>query len=152
MRRAALISLVAPFLLALPAAGQNPAPAPAGPPPMAGHAHAMGPGAAGSCGDMCAAMMARMDSANARLATLVEAMNAAKGSKKTDAMAAVINAMAQDRLEMQSMMKMMHEHMMGMMHGGMGGMGAGGCQPGMPCCQGQAGCAAPPAAAPDKKE
>jgi len=112
------------------------------------------------------AMMAQMDSANAQLATLTEAMNKASGGKKTEAMAAVINALVQDRLRMQGMMKMMHEHMEKMM-GGMGGMGSMGgmggmgpmpggapaCASGMDCCKGQgASCGATPAPAPAPKE
>jgi hypothetical protein len=83
-------------------------------------------------------------------------MNKATGNKKTEAMAAVINAMVQDRLAMQAMMHQMHSQMMG----GMGGMGgAAGCSAGMECCKGQAmdcckagatSCSAP--AAPEKKE
>jgi hypothetical protein len=51
-------------------------------------------------------------------------MNQVNGSKKTDAMAAVVDALVQDRLAMQGMMKEMHRHMMHMMMegGGMGGM------------------------------
>lgn len=148
---------LAALLLASPAVAQDAA-APAAPAaPMAGHAHAMGPGA-GMAG--CGAMMAKMDSSNARIASLTEAMNKATGSKKTEAMAAVINAMVQDRLAMQAMMHQMHSQMMGGM-GGMGAMGGqAGCSAGMECCKGQAmdccksgstSCSAP-AAAPEKKE
>jgi len=98
------------------------------------------------------AMMARMDSSNARLATLTEAMNKATGSKKTEAMAAVINAMVQDRLAMQAMMHQMHSHMESMM-GGMGEMGAkSACSAGMDCCKAGATSCSAAAAAPEKKE
>ena len=105
------------------------APAPAAPAaPMAGHAHAMGPGT-GMAGGGCAAMMAKMDSSNAQIASLTEAMNKATGSKKTEAMAAVVNALVQDRLAMQEMMHQMHSHME--MMGGMGGMGPWASQVGL---------------------
>lgn len=159
MRHLTRLALTALFL-ASPAVAQD-APAPAAPPaPMAGHAHAMGPGT-GMAG--CAAMMAKMDSSNARIAALTDAMNKATGSKKTEAMATVLNALVQDRLAMQSMMHEMHSHMMGGM-GGMAAMGCTGekpgCGAGMECCKGQAmdcckggamSCSAP-AAAPEKKE
>ena len=171
MRRLSLIALAAPLLLAAPLWAQEPAtPAPA---PMAGHAHAMGPAMAGGCGGSgecpCMAMMAKMDSANAEIADLTAAMNKASGGKKTEAMAAVVNAMVQDRLMMEGLLKMMHAHMQKMMMGGMEGMGGmggmggmngmggamggnGACSPGMECCKGAggAGCgaAAPPAPAP----
>ena len=144
MRRLALIALAAPLLLASPLWAQDPAPA--APPPMAGHAHAMGPATgAGGCGGggadcPCKAMMAKMDSANVQIADLTEKMNKASGSKKTDAMAALLNALVQDRLMMQGMVKMMHTHMEKQMMGGMGGMmgdhGAG--AQGMECCKGGA--------------
>jgi len=135
---------------------------------MAGHAHAMGPatGAGGGCGGggencPCKAMMAKMDSANVQIADLTEKMNKASGSKKTEAMAALLNALVQDRLMMEGVLKMMHAHMEKQMMGGMGGMGAmggmggmggqGACAPGADCCKaaGGAGCgAAAPAPAP----
>jgi hypothetical protein len=165
MRRLALIALAAPLLLASPLWAQESAAPPAA--PMAGHAHAMGPGmgAGGGCGGSgecpCMAMMAKMDSANSQIADLTAAMNKASGNKKMDAMAAVVNAMVQDRLMMQGMVKMMHAHMQQMMMGemegmgGMGGMGGmmggkGACSPGMDCCKGDGtGCgAATPAPAP----
>ncbi len=165
MRRLTRVALAA-LLVASPAVAQD-AGAPAAPSaPMAGHAHAMGP-ATGMAGGGCAAMMAKMDSSNARIASLTEAMNKATGSKKTEAMAAVLNAMVQDRLAMQAMMHQMHSQMMGGM-GGMGGMGEKpSCSAGMDCCKGQAmecckgqamdcckggamSCSAP--AAPEKKE
>ena len=138
MRRLALIAFAAPLLVAAPLRAQEPAQAPPPAAAMPAHAHAMGPGAAMG-GDMagCTAMMAQMDSANARLAALTETMNKASGSKKTDATAAVVNALIQDRLVMQ---KHMHEMMMHMM-GGMGDMG------GMSgCSAGATGCSAPAAA------
>jgi hypothetical protein len=170
MRRLALIALAAPLLLATPLWAQDSAAAPAT--PMAGHAHAMGPGmgAGGGCGGECPcmAMMAKMDSANVQIADLTAAMNKASGNKKMEAMAAVVNAMVQDRLMMQGVVKMMHEHMKQMMMGGMEGMegmggmggmggkggmmgGKGECSPGMECCKGE-GCAAAGAPAPAPKE
>lgn len=163
MRRLALIALAAPLLVASPLRAQDPTPA--APPPMAGHAHAMGPGmGAGGCGGEncpCMAMMAKMDSANVQIADLTEKMNKASGSKKTEAMAALLNALVQDRLMMQGLVKMMHTHMEKQMMGGMGGMcgmggmggmgGQGACAPGSDCCKaaGGAGCgAAAPAPAP----
>ena len=153
MRRLALTALAA-FLLASPALAQEPTAAAAPDVPMAGHAHTMAPGA--GMGSGCASMMAKMDSANARIASLTEAMNKATGGKKTEAMAAVLNAMVQDRLAMQAMMHEMHSHTE--MMGGMGAKSA--CSAGMECCKGQAmdcckgqgtSCSAP-AAAPEKKE
>ena len=164
MRRLTLLALAAPLLLAAPLWAQEPTPAT--PPPMAGHAHAMGPGmGAGGFGGAencpCKAMMAKMDSANVQIAELTEKMNKASGSKKTEAMSALLNALVQDRLMMQGVVKMMHTHMekqmMGGMRGkgGMGDMGAmdgnGACAPGSDCCKaaGGAGCgAAAPAPAP----
>jgi len=151
MRRLALLALIAPFLLATPALAQEAAAAPAT--SMAGHAHAMGPAmAAGEgCGGMedcaCMALMAKMDSANARLAALTEAMDKASGSKKTEAMAAVVNALVADRATMQQMMQKMHHHMMEQMMGGKGGMGGmGGMMHGKADCP--AGQACPAAASP----
>ncbi|HRZ09500.1 MAG TPA: hypothetical protein P5319_06350 [Gemmatimonadales bacterium] len=166
MRRLTLLALAAPLLLSAPLWAQEPTPAT--PPPMAGHAHAMGPatGAGGGCGGggencPCKAMMAKMDSANVQIADLTEKMNKASGSKKTEAMAALLNALVQDRLMMEGVLKMMHAHMEKQMMGGMGGMGAmggmggmggqGACAPGADCCKaaGGAGCgAAAPAPAP----
>jgi len=148
MRRLALIAFAAPLLMAAPLIAQEPAQAPPPAAAMPAHGHAMGPGAAMG-GEMagCKTMMAQVDSANARLAALTETMNKASGSKKTDATAAVVNALIQDRLAMQ---KHMHEMMMHMM-GGMGDMEG---MAGMDCCKaGATGCSAP-AAAPDagKKE
>lgn len=153
MRRMVPFALAA-LLFASPALAQG-VTAPAAPAAMSGHAHAMGPGT-GMAGGGCAAMMAKMDSSNVRIASLTEAMNSATGSKKTEAMAAVVNALVQDRLAMQGMMHQMHSQMMG----GMGAMGgASGCSAGMECCKGQAmdcckagagSCSAP--AAPEKKE
>lgn len=153
MRRLSLIALAAPLLFAAPLRAQEPAT----PAPMAGHAHAMGPGmgAGGGCGGSgecpCMAMMAKMDSANAQIADLTAAMNKASGSKKTEAMAAVVNAMVQDRLMMEGLLKMMHAHMQKMMMGGMEGMGG---MNGMECCKGAggAGCGAAATPAPAPKE
>ncbi len=147
MRRLSLIALAVPLLLASPLWAQEPTSA--APPPMAGHAHAMGPAmGAGGCGGggencPCKAMMAKMDSANVQIADLTEKMNKASGSKKTEAMAALLNALVQDRLMMQGLVKMMHTHMEGQMMGGMGGMGGmmgghGAGAQGMDCCKGGA--------------
>ena len=66
-------------------------------------------------------MMSMMDSADARLDRLVSAMNKTTGSRKVQAMAAVINELVAQR-------KMMRMHAMQMMMGrdGMMGNGAGG--------------------------
>ena len=65
-------------------------------------------------------MTAMQDSADARLDSLVRAMNAATGNRKVDAMAAVINELIDQR-------RTMREHMRGMMmhrpHPGMMGPG-----------------------------
>lgn len=71
-------------------------------------------------------MMARMEAMDSRLDDLVTKMNAAKGSKKVDAVAAVVSELVSQRKEMRQqmmttqpeMMKHMMEHMqMGMMKG-----------------------------------
>ena len=71
-------------------------------------------------------MMAKMEAMDARLDELVKKMNAATGSKKTDAVAAVINELVAQRKQMHEqmmamlpeMMKHMMAHMrMGMMKG-----------------------------------
>ena len=71
-------------------------------------------------------MMAKMDAMDARLDDLVKKMDAAKGSKKADAVAAVVNELVAQRKQMREhmmtmmpeMMKHMMEHMrMGMMKG-----------------------------------
>jgi hypothetical protein len=107
------------------------------------------------------AMMARMDSMEARLATLVAEMNAASGSKKTNATAAALTQLVANHTAMRGHMQQMM--MSGPMGAGMGagmgpggmacGAGAGGCCGGNCCCAPGAatGCAAgtPPA---EKKE
>jgi hypothetical protein len=71
-------------------------------------------------------MMAKMEAMDSRLDDLVKKMNAAKGSKKVDAVAAVVSELVSQRKEMRQqmmtmqpeMMKHMMEHMrMGMMKG-----------------------------------
>jgi predicted transcriptional regulator len=67
-------------------------------------------------------MMAKMEAIDARLDELVKRMNAATGSKKPDAVAAVINELVaqskQMREQMMAMQPEMMEHMrMGMMRG-----------------------------------
>lgn len=68
-------------------------------------------------------MMAKMAAADARLDELVKTMNAATGSKKTNAMAAVINELVAQRKQMrEDMMAMqpeMMKHMMAHMEAGM---------------------------------
>lgn len=91
----------------------------------------------GGGGGMDHAMMMRMDSLGARLDSLTKVMNRASGSRKVDAMAAVLTTLVSDHREMQRHMheRMMREHGMG--GGGMaGGMehGAMGAGPGMADC------------------
>ncbi len=79
-----------------------------------------------SCADMMKmheGMKQKMEAADARLATLVEQMNATKGSAKTERMAAVINELVDQRRAMHegmmTMQPMMMRHMMGHMQSGM---------------------------------
>ena len=78
----------------------------------------------------CAAMMQQHDAMqkhmaemNAKLQTLVDDMNKAKGAAKSDKMAAVINELVAQRTMMQQQMMDMHpkmmEHMMEHMKSGM---------------------------------
>jgi hypothetical protein len=75
----------------------------------------------------CQAMMEKMQASSKamddRLATLVDAMNKAKGSAKVDCMAAVINEMVTQRKQMRddmaAMMPQMMNHMMQHMQSGM---------------------------------
>jgi hypothetical protein len=68
-------------------------------------------------------MTARMEAMDSRLDDLVKKMNAARGSKKVDAVAAVVSELVSQRKEMrQQMMTMqpeMMKHMMGHMMKGM---------------------------------
>ena len=68
-------------------------------------------------------MMAKMEAADARLDELVKAMNAATGSTKTNAFAAVLNELVAQRKQMrEDMMAMqpeMMKHMMAHMEAGM---------------------------------
>lgn len=57
------------------------------------------------------AMMARMDSLDARLDSLTGVMTRATGTRKVNAMSAVVTALVAQHLGMR---RMMHEHMMGM--------------------------------------
>lgn len=57
-------------------------------------------------------MMARMEAADARLDALVKTMNAATGSKKTNAVAAVINELVAQRKQMREDMMAMQPEMM----------------------------------------
>ena len=150
--RSLVLALAAASLIALPGAAQDaPKPAPTPMPAMAGPGHQMGPGA-GMMSAEHKAMMARMDSMEARLATLVAEMNAASGSKKTNATAAALTQLVANHTAMRA-----HMHQM-MMAGPMGaGMGAGGMACGADggdCCKD--GCCCKPGAAetprPEKKE
>jgi hypothetical protein len=60
-------------------------------------------------------MMSEMKAADAKLDSLVQAMNAAEGAKKTDAIAAVVTALVDERRSMHSSMAAMM-NMMGMMN------------------------------------
>jgi len=68
-------------------------------------------------------MMAKMEAMDSRLDDLIKKMNAAKGSRKVDAIAAAMNELVTQRKEMrQHMMAMqpeMMKHMMEHMHAGM---------------------------------
>jgi hypothetical protein len=68
-------------------------------------------------------MMAKMEAADARLDELVKAMNAATGSRKTNAVAAVVNELVAQRKQMRDQMMAMQPemmtHMMGHMRMGM---------------------------------
>lgn len=68
-------------------------------------------------------MMSRMKEMDIQLQEKVDAMDAAKGEQKVEAMAAVIKEMASQRKEMQERMMNMHNMKMGHM---MGHMGKGG--------------------------
>ena len=83
--------------------------------------HGMPAAAGGGMGMGSRSMMP--DSAQARLDSLVEAMNRATGNKKVPAMAAVINQLVVERRAMHERMRAMHEHM-----GEMTGPKAGGPQ------------------------
>ena len=60
--------------------------------------------------------MQMMDSANARLDSLVQRMNRASGNAKVSAMAQVINELVAQRRTMQSHMRQMMQSHRGMMH------------------------------------
>ena len=62
-------------------------------------------------------MMAQMKADVAKLDALVKTMNTASGSAKTDAIAAVVNELANQHKAMHAYMDQMHQQMMGM--GGM---------------------------------
>ena len=68
-------------------------------------------------------MMAKVEAMDARLDELVRKMNAATGSKKTDAVAAVINELVAQRKQMREQMMAMQpemmKHMMAHMEAGM---------------------------------
>ena len=60
-------------------------------------------------------MMGEMKASDAKLDTLVRAMNAAEDAEKTEAIAAVVTALVEERRSMHSSMAAMM-NMMGMMH------------------------------------
>ena len=102
--------------------------APASPPMMGAEKKGM---MGGNMMEECKAMMAKhesmkaeMVSLDAKLESLLAAMNAAKGNKKVDATAAVINEMAAQRKAMRDHMMAMGPQMMQhmMQHGRMGMM------------------------------
>ena len=68
-------------------------------------------------------MMAKMEAMDARLDDLVKKMNAATGSRKTDAVAAVVNELVAQRKQMREHMMAMQpemmQHMMAHMRTGM---------------------------------
>jgi len=101
-----------------------------------------GMGSMGNMGMMMDhAMMARMDSLDARLDSLTKVMTAATGTRKLNAMSAVLSDLVAHHLDMR---RMMHEHMMGQM--GMAEMPGMSRSSGMMPMDG-AGCS--PAAKPD---
>ena len=68
-------------------------------------------------------MMAKMEAMDSRLDDLVTKMNAAKGSRKADAVAAVVNELVAQRKQMRehmmAMQPQMMKHIMEHMHAGM---------------------------------
>jgi len=124
MKRRAVSVTILVLALGVMAGGLM-AQAPASPPSM--------PMMGGKMMEECKAMMAKhegmkaeMASLDAKLDSLLAAMNAAKGNKKVDATAAVINELAAQRKAMrdhmmamgpQMMQHMMHHAHMGMMEG-----------------------------------
>ena len=77
-----------------------------------GAADAKAPGAAEQHPDMMNAgmtkMMSDMKAGDAKLQALTDTMNAATGAEKTEAMAALLNALMQERATMHAMMHMMN--------------------------------------------
>jgi polyhydroxyalkanoate synthesis regulator phasin len=124
------VFLVAATLLASPALFAQ-QPAPTNPPMQMPPGHTMQMPMQGQSDPMppmdCQAMMDKMHASSKamdeRLATVVDAMNKAKGSAKVDRMAAVINEMVaqrkQMRDDMEAMMPQMMNHMMQHMQSGM---------------------------------
>jgi|CXWL01.1.fsa_nt_gi hypothetical protein len=137
LRRGSLFAATA-LLAALPALAQESAPPAAAPAHDMQHCKMMGSATADPGGDHASPMMAmhtdakaKMDAMDAKLSTLVMQMDAAKGTKKVDAMAAVLDELVAQRKAMREMMEtmqpMMVRHMvsqmgMGMMRGMMEGM------------------------------
>lgn len=112
--RAVLVTTIAGLLtlgagIARPGVGaegrkpQNPAPQGTTPQPQPGMADMM---------KMHEQMMAEMKANAGRLDALVKAMNAASGTAKTDAIAAVVNELVRQHAGMQTHMRGMHETMM----------------------------------------
>ncbi len=125
--RVVLLALTVGSLAALGLA-QESKPMPMGQMPMDQMKHEMKPG--GMMPMDCKAMMERQDAMQAKtkameeqLDKLVADMNAARGSKKIDKMAAVIDELVAQRKQMrdhmQTMMPMMMQHMMQHMQSGM---------------------------------
>jgi hypothetical protein len=100
-------------------AGQSPQAPKPGPMGMAMSKATPEPGMAAKCQAMMAdheKMMAEMKAADQRLGDLVAKMNAASGTEKADATAAVVSEMVAQRLAMRDgMMKMEHGMMTHMM-------------------------------------
>jgi hypothetical protein len=90
-------------------------------------------------------MMAKMEAMDSRLDDLVTKMNAAKGSRKADAVAAVVNELVAQRKQMRehmmAMQPQMMKHMMEHMHAGM----KKGMMESMSDCPMMKGMAGPPA-------
>lgn len=91
------------------------------PPPAKGHHMMGGHGKSGDMMEECQAMMDDMKAMDAKLDALVQAMNAAEGSRKVDATAAVVAELVAQRKAMSAMMEsmqpMMMEHMKHMQMG-----------------------------------
>jgi hypothetical protein len=85
---------------------------------LAAQTPAQPPGQTGQMGmagmaNMHETMMAEMKAGDARLETLVKAMNAAAGDAKTNAIAAVVNELVAQHRQMHAHMNHMHHEMIG---------------------------------------